>query len=193
MLNLTVSKVTLSVLTITSLVVLTPLASSFAASIPEGFTPVNVAKNMPNTLACPYSMATDNLVETAANEGVFSTLITALNAAGLTKTLMDANTKFTVFAPTDEAFSKLPPGTLEMLLLPENKAKLTKILSYHVVIEPLNASEIQKNNLIRTLQGSTLKVATFGGKPYVNNAEITRSNVYATNGIIHVIDTVLMP
>ena len=99
------------------------------------------------------------MIEVAQNEGVFSTLIAALKATGLDQTLADKNTKFTVFAPTDEAFSKLPPGTVEMLLMPENKAKLTKILSYHVVLEPMMAKDVLKNNLIRTVEGSTLKAS----------------------------------
>ena len=191
MLNSTYSKVAVAILALVGVVALTPTMGALAQA--DASMPITIAKNTTKMVGCPYSMASGNIVETAQNEGVFSTLIVALKATGLDQTLADKNTKFTVFAPTDEAFSKLPPGTVEMLLLPENKAKLTKILSYHVVMEPLSATEIQKNNLIRTVEGSTVKASTVSGKAFINQSQITKTTVYATNGVIHVIDNVLMP
>jgi uncharacterized surface protein with fasciclin (FAS1) repeats len=145
------------------------------------------------TKPCPFSMASANIVGTAQKAGMFSTLIVALKATGLDKTLASKDSKFTVFAPTDDAFKKLPAGTVEMLLKPENKAKLTKILTYHVVAKPLNAGSVLKMPMIGTVQGSNLVVSMKAGKPFVNNSQITKTDIYATNGIIHVIDTVLMP
>ena len=142
---------------------------------------------------CPYAMASGNIVKTAEKTGMFSTLIVALKATGLDKTLAAKDSKFTVFAPTDDAFKKLPAGTIETLLKPENKAKLVKILTYHVVPKPLSAGNVLKMPTISTVEGSTLAVALKAGKPFVNNAQITKTDVYATNGIIHVIDTVLIP
>ena len=143
--------------------------------------------------ACPFSMASANIVGTAQKAGMFSTLIVALKATGLDKTLASKDSKFTVFAPTDDAFKKLPAGTVEMLLKPENKAKLTKILTYHVVAKPFNAGSVLKMPTIGTVEGSNLAVSLKKGKPFVNNSQITKTDIYATNGIIHVVDSVLMP
>jgi uncharacterized surface protein with fasciclin (FAS1) repeats len=191
MLSFNGSKVAVAIFTLIGVAVLTPMAGALAK---DNMTVCS--KAMPSAskaMGGSFSMATGNIVETAQNEGVFSTLIVALKATGLDQTLADKTTKFTVFAPTDEAFSKLPPGTVEMLLMPENKAKLTKILTYHVVMDPMTATDIQKNNLIRTVEGSTLKASTVSGKPFINNSQITKTDIYATNGIVHVIDNVLMP
>jgi uncharacterized surface protein with fasciclin (FAS1) repeats len=192
MLNLHRSKSITTTLTLIGLVLLTPLLGVFANTDTD-CSESRIAKNSTTKMVCPYAVASGNLVEIAQNEGVFSTLIMALKATGLDQTLASKTTKFTVFAPTDEAFSKLPTGTVENLLLPENKAKLTQILTYHIIMEPMTATDIQKNNLIRTVEGDTLKASTIDGKPFINDAQITSSNIYATNGIIHVIDTVLMP
>lgn len=142
---------------------------------------------------CPFASASANIVGTAQKAGTFNTLIVALKATGLDKTLASKESKFTVFAPTDAAFKKLPAGTVESLLKPENKAKLTKILTYHVAGRPLNAATVLKTPAIATVEGSSLAVSLKGGKPYVNNSQITKTDIYATNGIIHVIDTVLIP
>ena len=191
MLNRHRSKSIATTLTLIGFVLLTPMLGVFANT--ETDSELTIAKNNTSTPVEPYSIASGNLVEIAQNEGVFSTLMTALKATGLDQTLADTTTKFTVFAPTNEAFSKLPAGTVEDLLLPENEAKLTQILTYHIVMEPMTATDIQKNNLIRTFEGDTLKASTIDGKPFINDAQITSGNIYATNGIIHVIDTVLMP
>lgn len=130
-----------------------------------------------------------DLVDTAINAGTFGTLVAAVTAAGLADTLKSPG-PFTVFAPTDEAFSKLPSGTVESLL--ENILTLRKILEYHVVSGEVAAPEIAKLDKVTSVEGSDLKInATSGVK--VNDATVVRANVEADNGIIHVIDTVLLP
>src|SRR6185369_5699686 len=134
-----------------------------------------------------------DIVETAVAAGQFKTLAAALEAAGLIEALK-GHGPFTVFAPTDEAFSKLPAGTVEMLLKPENKEKLKSILLYHVVSGNVPASKVLKLNgrSVETLQGSSIKVRTKGGVR-VDNAKVTQTDIHTSNGVIHVIDSVLMP
>jgi len=124
--------------------------------------------------------------------GSFNTLVTAVKAAGLVETLK-GDGPFTVFAPTDEAFAKLPEGTLDMLLLPENKEKLTSILTYHVVAGKVTAADVMKIDSAPTLQGQEVTITTNDGKVMVNNAHVVMADVEASNGVIHVIDNVLMP
>ncbi len=133
-----------------------------------------------------------DIVDTAVAAGKFNTLAKALQAAGLVDTLKGKG-PFTVFAPTDEAFAKLPPGTVEDLLKPENKEKLTKVLTYHVVAGKVLAKDVVKLNEAKTVEGSDVKIKTEGGKVYVNNAQVISPDVKASNGVIHVIDTVLLP
>ncbi len=137
--------------------------------------------------------ATGDIVDTAVKAGQFNTLATALGAAGLVPTLKGAG-PFTVFAPTDAAFNKLPPGTVTDLLKPENKAKLVSVLTYHVVPgKVMSASLAGKTTEARTVQGQSVNIdATMGGV-MVNNARVVAADVQATNGVIHVIDTVLLP
>ncbi|MBD2019989.1 fasciclin domain-containing protein [Leptolyngbya sp. FACHB-36] len=130
-----------------------------------------------------------DLVDTAINAGTFSTLVAAVTTAGLADTLKSPG-PFTVFAPTDEAFSKLPSGTVEALL--EDILTLRKILEYHVVAGELAAPEITNQNSATTVEGSTLKISSNGGVK-VNDATVVTANVEADNGIIHVIDAVLLP
>lgn len=134
-----------------------------------------------------------DIVDTAIGAGQFKTLAAALEAAGLIDTLKGAG-PFTVFAPTDEAFAKLPAGTVESLLKPENKEKLKSILLYHVVSGNVPASKVLKLNgrSVKTLQGSSIKVQTKHGVR-VGNAKVIQTDVMASNGVIHVIDTVLIP
>lgn len=134
-----------------------------------------------------------DIVDTAVSAGQFKTLAAALEAAGLIDALKGAG-PFTVFAPTDEAFAKLPAGTVESLLQPENKEKLKAILLYHVVSGNVPASEVTKLNgrSLKTLQGSSIKVQTKHGVK-LDNATVVKADVMASNGVIHVIDTVLMP
>ncbi|HQZ38974.1 MAG TPA: fasciclin domain-containing protein [Vicinamibacterales bacterium] len=133
-----------------------------------------------------------DIVDTAVAAGQFKTLAAALQAAGLIETLKGAG-PFTVFAPTDEAFAKLPKGTVEDLLKPENKAKLTSILTYHVVPGKVMAADVVKLTEARTVQGGMVKVSTMGGNVMVDNAHVVQTDIAASNGIIHVIDTVIMP
>ena len=133
-----------------------------------------------------------DIVDTAVAAGKFNTLAKALQAAGLVDTLK-GNGPFTVFAPTDAAFAKLPPGTLDDLLKPENKEKLTKILTYHVVSGNVMAKDVMKMTSAKTLNGEDVKISAKGGKVYINNAQVISPDVKASNGVIHVIDTVLLP
>jgi len=134
-----------------------------------------------------------NIVETAVAAGQFKTLAAALEAAGLIDALTGKG-PFTVFAPTDEAFAKLPAGTVESLLKPENKEKLKSILLYHVVAGNVTAKQVTKLNgrTVKTLEGGSIKVSTMDGVT-VDDARVTKTDIQASNGVIHVIDTVLMP
>ena len=133
-----------------------------------------------------------DIVDTAVAAGQFKTLAAALTAAGLVPTLKGAG-PFTVFAPTDAAFAKLPKGTVEDLLKPENKAKLTAILTYHVVAGKVMAADVVKLTSAKTVQGGTAKVSTMGGTVMIDASHVTTTDIAASNGVIHVIDTVMMP
>jgi uncharacterized surface protein with fasciclin (FAS1) repeats len=133
-----------------------------------------------------------DIVDTAVAAGQFKTLAAALQAAGLVETLKGEG-PFTVFAPTDEAFAKLPKGTVEDLLKPENKAKLTAILTYHVVAGKVMAADVVKLKDAKTVEGSSVKISTMGDKVMVDNAHVVKADIVASNGVIHVIDTVIMP
>ena len=133
-----------------------------------------------------------DIVDTAVGAGQFKTLAAALGAAGLVETLKGAG-PFTVFAPTDAAFAKLPAGTVEMLLKPENKAKLTAILTYHVVAGKVMAADVVKVTSAKTVQGGAVAVKVTGGKVTIDSANVMTTDIAASNGVIHVIDTVLMP
>ena len=137
-------------------------------------------------------MPSKDIVETAVSAGSFKTLTTALAAAGLVETLKGKG-PFTVFAPTDEAFAKLPAGTVESLLKPANKQKLTAILTYHVVAGNVKAADVVKLSSAKTLNGQSVTIKTVGGKVLINGATVVKADIAATNGTIHVIDTVLMP
>ncbi len=135
---------------------------------------------------------TKDIVDTAVAAGSFTTLARALEAAGLVETLKGAG-PFTVFAPTDAAFAKLPAGTLESLLKPENKAKLQRILSYHVVAGKVMAADVVKMKTAKAVSGDTIMIATRGNGVTVDNAHVVKTDILATNGVIHVIDTVILP
>lgn len=137
-------------------------------------------------------MAAD-IVDTAVGAGQFNTLATALKAAGLVDTLKGPG-PFTVFAPTDEAFKNLPAGTLEDLLKPENKQKLVEVLTYHVVPGKIMSADISGKKMdVKTVEGSTLAVDASGSGVMVDNAKVVSADVAADNGVIHVIDTVVLP
>ena len=137
-------------------------------------------------------MPSKDIVETAVSAGSFQTLTAALEAAGLVETLKGKG-PFTVFAPTDEAFAKLPEGTVKSLLKPENKQKLTAILTYHVVAGNVKAADVIKLSSAKTLNGQSVMIKVVGGKVLINGATVVKADIAATNGTIHVIDTVLMP
>lgn len=130
-----------------------------------------------------------DIVETAIKAGSFNTLVTAVKAAGLVDTLK-GNGPFTVFAPTDEAFDKLPKGTVEGLL--KDIPQLKKILTYHVVSGKVMAADVSKMKTATTVEGSDLKINVAHGVK-INNSTVTTADVAADNGVIHIIDTVLMP
>jgi uncharacterized surface protein with fasciclin (FAS1) repeats len=133
-----------------------------------------------------------DIVDTAVANGQFKTLAAALNAAGLVNTLKGPG-PFTVFAPTDDAFAKLPPGTLDDLLKPENKGKLTAILTYHVVPGAVTSRRVTNLKEAKTVNGSMLQVSTRDGKVMINNADVVKPDIETSNGVIHVIDAVLLP
>ena len=137
-------------------------------------------------------MPSKDIVGTAVSAGSFKTLTAALEAAGLVETLK-GNGPFTVFAPTDEAFAKLPDGTVKSLLKPENKQKLTSILTYHVVAGNVKAADVIKLSSAKTLNGQSVTIKVVEGKVLINGATVVKADIAATNGTIHVIDTVLMP
>ena len=134
---------------------------------------------------------TKDIVDTAVAAGSFKTLAKALAAAGLVDTLKGAG-PFTVFAPTDEAFAKLPAGTLETLLKPENKAKLQRILTYHVVAGQVMAADVVKMRSAKAVSGDTMTISTTGGV-MVDKARVVKTDIVASNGVIHVIDSVILP
>ncbi len=136
--------------------------------------------------------ATKDIVDTAVAAGNFKTLTTAVTSAGLVDTLKGPG-PFTVFAPTDDAFAKLPAGTVDTLLMPENKAQLTAILTYHVVPGELKAADLAKVSSVKTVEGQNLTVAITASSAKVNDANVTTADVACSNGVIHVIDTVLLP
>jgi uncharacterized surface protein with fasciclin (FAS1) repeats len=136
--------------------------------------------------------ADKDIVDTAVAAGQFKTLATAINAAGLTETLKGTG-PFTVFAPTDAAFAKLPASTVENLLKPENKAQLTAILTYHVVPGVATAADVVKLDEAKTISGKMVSIQESDGSVMVNNAHVVTADIAASNGVIHVIDSVLMP
>jgi uncharacterized surface protein with fasciclin (FAS1) repeats len=142
-------------------------------------------------LPAPTPALTD-IVDTAVAAGSFKTLAAALQAAGLIDTLKGKG-PFTVFAPTDEAFAKLPPGTVEDLLKPENKQKLIAILTYHVVSGKVLAAQVVKMSSAKTLNGESLAISVNGGTVMVDNAKVIKTDILCSNGVIHVIDSVLIP
>jgi uncharacterized surface protein with fasciclin (FAS1) repeats len=133
-----------------------------------------------------------DIVDTAVAAGSFKTLVAAIQAAGLVDTLKGPG-PFTVFAPTDEAFGKLPKGTLDDLLKPENKGKLAAILTYHVIPAKKMAADVVKMKKAKTVQGSWIKIKAKSGKVMIDKATVVQTDIKASNGVIHVIDTVLLP
>jgi len=138
------------------------------------------------------SMADKDIVDIAASAGSFKTLVAAVQAAGLVDALKGEG-PLTVFAPTDEAFGKLPEGTVENLLKPENKDKLVAILTYHVVPGRVTADQVVNLDSAKTLNGRSLKISSKDGNVMVDAARVTATDIMASNGVIHTIDTVVLP
>ncbi len=133
-----------------------------------------------------------DIVDIAASAGSFNTLVAAVKAAGLVETLKGTG-PFTVFAPTDEAFAKLPAGTVDNLLKPENIDQLRAILTYHVVPGKVMASDVVKLKSAKTVEGQSVKIMVMNGKVMVDNANVVKTDIAASNGVIHVIDAVILP
>ncbi len=133
-----------------------------------------------------------DIVDTAVGAGSFKTLVAAVKAAGLVETLKGKG-PFTVFAPTDEAFAKLPKGTVESLLKPENKEKLIAVLTYHVVAGKVMAKDVVNLTEAKTVQGSEVKITVKDGKVMVDGANVVKTDIETSNGVIHVIDAVILP
>jgi uncharacterized surface protein with fasciclin (FAS1) repeats len=142
-------------------------------------------------LALSSAATTADIVDTAI-AGNFNTLVAAVKAAGLVDTLRGPG-PFTVFAPTDEAFAKLPAGALEDLLKPENKAKLQSVLTHHVVPGKVMSRDAKKLNSAKTAEGSTIKIKASDNGVMVNDARVVKADIAASNGVIHVIDKVILP
>ena len=145
-----------------------------------------------SVIVLPARAQEKDIVDTAVAAGSFKTLAAALQAAGLVETLKGKG-PFTVFAPTDEAFAKLPAGTVENLLKPENKEKLKAVLTYHVVAGKVTAAQVTNLKVAKTVQGGEAKISVKGGKVMVDNANVVKTDIMASNGVIHVIDTVILP
>jgi len=180
------SNIVLSVLLVLTFVV--------AACAPA---PTPVPTAMPEPTKVPEPTATSapvlkDIVDTAAADGRFTTLVTAVQAAGLVDTLKGEG-PFTVFAPTDDAFAKLPAGTVEELVKPENKQKLTDILLYHVVSGKVMAADVVGLTSATTVLGKDVAVKVDMGNVYINDAKVIITDIETSNGVIHVIDTVLLP
>jgi uncharacterized surface protein with fasciclin (FAS1) repeats len=141
-----------------------------------------------------FASETKDIVDTAVGAGSFKTLVAAVKAADLVDTLKGEG-PFTVLAPTDEAFAKLPEGTVDSLLKPENKDKLIAVLKYHVIPGKVLAADVVKldGQDVKTVEGSTAKVAVKDGGVTINNAKVVKTDIECTNGVIHVIDTVILP
>lgn len=170
-----------------------PQAAVPTATTAPTAAPIEVATaTVEPTVEAPAEGATTDIVDTAVAAGNFTTLAAALTAADLVTTLKGEG-PFTVFAPTDEAFAKLPAGTVENLLLPENKAQLVAILTYHVVPGRVLAADVVGLTSAKTVQGEDIAVAVDGSNVKVNNANVTATDILASNGVIHVIDSVIMP
>lgn len=139
-----------------------------------------------------YEKPSKDIVDTAVAAGSFQTLVAAVQAAGLVETLK-GDGPFTVFAPTDEAFAALPEGTVETLLKPENRDKLVSILTYHVVGGSVTSSDVVKLDSAETVQGQSVTIEVKDGNVMIDNAKVVSADIMTSNGVIHVIDKVILP
>ena len=171
--------------------VLLVIASLALAACAPAATPAPTATPMPEPTATPEPMLSD-IVDTAVADGRFTTLVAAVQAAELVDTLKGEG-PFTVFAPTDDAFAALPEGTLDSLLLPENKQALTDILLYHVVSGKVMAADVTALTSATTVLGKDVTVKVDMGNVYINDAQVVITDIATSNGVIHVINAVLLP
>ncbi len=171
-------------------ITITLLTLGLLAGCAKDVEPVTTATKVTKVEA--VEVVTPNIVTVASTAGDFNTLVAAVKAAGLVDTLSGPG-PYTVFAPTDVAFAELPGGTVESLLLPENKDQLVKILTYHVVPGKVLAADVVNLSSATTVEGSTLAITTDAAGVHVNNANVIATDVMASNGVIHVIDAVLIP
>jgi uncharacterized surface protein with fasciclin (FAS1) repeats len=160
-----------------------PTATAFAAALLLLVT---------DALAGNYGKKQADIVDTAISAGTFNTLAAALEAGDLVGTLK-ADGPYTVFAPNDDAFAKLPEGTVESLLLPENKDKLVAILTYHVVPGKVSAADVVTMQTAPTANGDELSIRVVGDTVFINDSRVVATDIGASNGVIHVVDTVILP
>ncbi len=151
-----------------------------------------VSSFTPKTNTIHENKVDADIVDLAVSQDFLTTLVAAVKAGDLVDVLK-GDGPFTVFAPTNDAFAKLPAGTVENLLKPENKAQLVKILTYHVVPGKVMSSDLKNGQMAKTVEGSEIKVTLKDGKAMINNATVTAADIEADNGVVHVIDTVIMP
>lgn len=155
-------------------------------------------QNQSTTAPAATPVAKNTIVDVAAGNASFSTLVTAVKAADLVSTLSDTSKQYTVFAPTNDAFSKLPAGTVNTLVMPENKATLTGVLTYHVVEGKVMANQLSNGQTIKTVNGGSLTVSIMDNTVTLTDAKggkamVTKADITADNGVVHIIDAVLMP
>jgi uncharacterized surface protein with fasciclin (FAS1) repeats len=172
--------------------------TAFLLSREDTTTETETTQSQDATDSTTETAAEQNIVEIASGNEDFSTLVTAVQAAGLVETLSDETKEYTVFAPTNDAFNKLPAGTVESLVLPENKTTLSGILTYHVVAGTVLSTDLSNGQVVKTVNGADLTVEIMEGKVYLVDAKggkamVTTADLKANNGVIHVIDSVLMP
>lgn len=177
----------------TGFLVKTASVAIATASLLVGFPSLADHHSAPTAPKKTSAVKAGNIVQVAVSNGSFKTLVAAVKAAGLVETLSGKG-PFTVFAPTDAAFAKLPEGTIAELLKPENKATLVKILTYHVVAGKVGAKDIKSGSVLaKTVEGNSIKVTKNSKGVVIDNSKVVAADVKASNGVIHVIDTVLMP
>jgi uncharacterized surface protein with fasciclin (FAS1) repeats len=168
------------------------LSACILTSCNDGSTVASESTEVTTDTVAPAVETSNDIVDIASGSADHSTLVAAVSAAGLVETLKGAG-PFTVFAPTNAAFNALPAGTVDGLLKPESKADLTKILTYHVVAGSVKAADLQDGQKVTTLQGEELTVSIKDGKVMINGANVTAADLTGSNGVIHVIDAVLLP
>jgi transforming growth factor-beta-induced protein len=169
-----------------------PLTTAAALSVAAVAPGLSSASKKPHEKTPSHEKAAGDIVDTAIAAGSFQTLVAAVQAAGLAETLKGEG-PFTVFAPTDEAFAKLPEGTVEDLLEEENRPKLQAILTYHVVPGKVLAADVVKMKKAKTVEGQELTIQVYEGKVRVDGAQVVKADIETSNGVIHVIDSVVLP